>query len=189
MTLSVADRRASSNTPAGARSSVARAAQWRSLHGSCSVRWARARISAPSTLAARLPPKSPRNQPPLVSGQTIGPVGSLTQVRRADVECRFLPQLAASCSSCEPKATGCCEARDAVPAASDDAAFMPPILQYSGAAMRLGRLYVLRLFRLLLALAFDLEKSSDMMGARLTKQKRARTASIQTHGPCRARRK
>ncbi len=29
----------------------------------------------------------------------------------------------------------------------------------------------MRLFRLLLALAFDLEKSSDMMGARLTKQK------------------
>ena len=80
-------------------------------------------------------------------------------------------------------------ARDAVQVARRRRGVLPPILQYSGAALRLGRLYVLRLFRLLLALAFDLEKSSDMMGARVTKKKRARTASIQTHGPCRARRK
>ncbi len=91
----------------------------------------------------------------------------VARISSADAKCRTRPANPVDLPA-KPRATGRCEARVAVLTERRRRCVHPaPILPYSRTILRLGRPCVVGgLGRFLLPLAFDLEKSRDMVGAR-----------------------
>ena len=135
----------------------------------------RQQTTAPSALAARLPPHSPPNPTFALLAEYRGlPVSRpaehplVARISSVDASVRTRPAKPVDLLA-KPRATGRCEARVAVlTERRRRSAHAAPILQHSGTLMRLGRPCVMGLCRSLLPLAFDLEKSPDIVGARLT---------------------
>jgi hypothetical protein len=160
-----------------AASAVPKAVVWatqsHSIRASCSARRLHTQTPALSALACRLFPHSPPNP-------TFAPLAEYrglpaTRMAKQGVVARISNTDAYACTQpaqpvnllAKPRATGRCEARDAVLTERRRRCAHPaPILPYSGPTMRLGCQSSLGLCRSLPPLAFDLEKSPDIVGAR-----------------------
>jgi len=147
-----------------AASAIPEAAQSRSLRASCSDRWFHTHTSGRPLSPSGCPQIRLRIPPSLPWRNNSGPAG------RADLECRCMISHAASRSRRSARETPSDRSMRGYRHRSDGKATAlrscRADLAVFGDVMRLGRPASLRLCRSLLPLAFDLEKSNDMVGAR-----------------------